>query len=120
MNSDALRTGNTVGTGSAQPPSPRVVLAQRIRGPIEQEQLNPGGFLGSERGIAGRLGVERSPLCGALEFLETSGEIRRRLGGIVVNDGKIIRHLNTIQGVPDMLSSRRGRGVPRCPVLAWP
>jgi GntR family transcriptional regulator len=47
-------------------------------------------------------------LRGALEFLETSGEIRRtmgRLGGIVVNDGKIIRHLNTIQGVPDMLGT---------------
>lgn len=91
---------------SAQPTSPRFVLAQRIRGLIKQEQLNPGEFLGPERGLAGRLDVGRSPLRGALEFLETSREIRRtmgRLGGIVVNDGKIIRHLNTIQGAPDML-----------------
>lgn len=97
---------------SDQPASPRSVLAQRIRDLIRQEQLNPGEHLGSERGLAERLGVGRSPLRGALELLETSREIRRtmgRLGGIVISDGKITRPLNTIQGVPDMLR-RHGLG----------
>jgi len=79
---------------------------QRLRGMIKREQLRPGERLGSERGLCAALGVDRSPLRAALEVLERCGEIRRtmgRLGGVFVSDGKVTRHLNTIQGVPDML-----------------
>lgn len=93
-------------TVTASAASRRAELVQQLRALITREQLGPGEHLGTERTLAERFGVGRSALRGALEVLEAAGEVRRtmgRLGGVSVSDGKITRHVNTIQGVPQML-----------------
>jgi len=70
------------------------------------QELRPGEKMGSERELADRLGTSRSALRLALAQLERDGAIRRSMGrggGILFDDGRIERNLNTIQGVPVML-----------------
>lgn len=77
-----------------------------LRRRIVAQQLRPGERLGTERGLSDELGVPRSAVRAALERMEIASEIRRAMGstgGVFVSDGKIERHLNTTQGVPDML-----------------
>jgi len=81
-------------------------LADRLRRHLETEQFDAGERIGSERGLAEQFGVTRSELRSALDLLERAGQVRRtigRSGGVFRWDGKIERHLNTIEGVPDML-----------------
>lgn len=69
-------------------------------------ELRPGERLGSERELAERLGTSRAVLRLALDGLAADGVIRRsmgRTGGVLLDDGRIERNLNTIQGVPMML-----------------
>ncbi|WP_029150202.1 GntR family transcriptional regulator [Microbacterium indicum] len=87
-------------------------LAERVRWIIRRDGFAPGERLGSERGLSEALGVPRSALRHALEALERRGEVRRamgRAGGVFVDDGKIDRHLNTIEGVPRMLQQQGHR-----------
>ncbi|WP_459791109.1 GntR family transcriptional regulator [Arthrobacter sp. AD-310] len=70
------------------------------------ERFNPGELMGSERALAERLGVGRSVLRQAIERMEAEGTVRRvlgRSGGVFFNDGRIQRHLNTVEGVPQMV-----------------
>ena len=81
-------------------------LVGRVRRLIATEELSPGERLGTERGLADTLGVSRSRLRAALDELEAADVLRRtmgRAGGVFVADGRIERHLNTIQSVPDLL-----------------
>jgi GntR family transcriptional regulator len=81
-------------------------LVERVRRLIVRMELRVGDRLGSERALAEHFGVPRSALRDALETLESRAEIRRtmgRTGGVFVADGKVERHLNTIEGVPDLL-----------------
>lgn len=73
---------------------------------LREGRFRAGERLGSERGLAQQLGVPRSALRRALERLESEHRIRRAMGqsgGVFADDGKIQRHLNTVQGVPDMV-----------------
>lgn len=93
---------------SDAPPTPsgHADLVERVRRLIARMELRVGDRLGSERALAEHFGVPRSALRGALETLEGRAEIRRtmgRTGGVFVADGKVERHLNTIEGVPDLL-----------------
>ncbi|MDQ1205351.1 GntR family transcriptional regulator [Microbacterium sp. SORGH_AS_0862] len=86
--------------------SPGDSLVDRISRFIEAEQFSAGERIGSERALAEQFAVSRSELRTALELLERHHRIRRtigRSGGVFCWDGKIERHLNTIEGVPDML-----------------
>jgi GntR family transcriptional regulator len=73
---------------------------------IREESFRPGELIGSERELAERLTVGRTVLRLVLGQLEDDGTIRRSLGrggGVFFHDGRIQRHLNTIQGVPEMV-----------------
>ncbi|MCU1519384.1 MAG: hypothetical protein JWQ75_4105 [Pseudarthrobacter sp.] len=70
------------------------------------EMFHPGELMGSERALAERLGIGRAVLRQAIERMEAEGTVRRvlgRSGGVFFNDGRIQRHLNTVEGVPDMV-----------------
>lgn len=87
-------------------PSPDEGLRARVEAFLEAEDFSPGERIGPERLLAARFGVSRSELRRVLEVLERAGRVRRtigRSGGVYSWDGKIERHLNTIQSVPDML-----------------
>ncbi|MGB4778382.1 GntR family transcriptional regulator [Microbacterium sp.] len=81
-------------------------LYERLVGHLDTSDFDAGERIGSERGLAEQFGVTRSELRAALDVLESEGRIRRtigRAGGVFSWDGKIERHLNAIEGVPDML-----------------
>lgn len=85
-------------------------LGRRLLGRIAELQLRPGERLGSERALAELFGVSRSLLRESIDLLVDEQRVRRSMGrggGVVVDDGRIGRHLNTIVGVPAML---RGQG----------
>ncbi len=66
----------------------------------------PGERVGSERDLAETFGVSRSALRTAVEHLERQGVLRRTIGsagGVFAWDGKIERHVNTLEGVPALL-----------------
>jgi GntR family transcriptional regulator len=80
-------------------------LLSRLRAMLSREELRAGDRLGDERGLADRLGVPRTRLRVALGRLESEGLIRRTIGrggGVVVADGRLERHLNTTEGLPDI------------------
>lgn len=82
----------------------------RLRALLTAEELAPGERVGDERSLALGLGVTRSALRQALERLEAEGAVRRtigRAGGVRVADGRIERHLNTTQGLPE-IARRQG------------
>lgn len=69
-------------------------------------EFRPGERLGSERGLAETFGVPRTQLRRVLDDMEARGEIQRwlgRTGGVFLNNQRIQRHLNTVEGVPDMV-----------------
>lgn len=77
------------------------------------EMFHPGELMGSERALADRLGIGRAVLRQAIDRLESEGTVRRvlgRSGGVFFNDGRIQRHLNTVEGVPQMVL-HQGRAV---------
>ncbi|MBL0887114.1 GntR family transcriptional regulator [Myceligenerans indicum] len=77
------------------------------------ERFHPGEQIGNERALAERLGVGRTVLRQAIDRLEQEGTVRRaigRTGGLFFHDGRIQRHLNTVEGVPDMVL-HQGRSV---------
>ncbi|MEX5262172.1 GntR family transcriptional regulator [Kocuria sp. CPCC 205263] len=70
------------------------------------ERFRPGELIGSERALAEHLGIGRAVLRQAIERLEDEGTLRRvlgRSGGVFFHDGRIQRHLNTVEGVPQMV-----------------
>jgi GntR family transcriptional regulator len=73
---------------------------------INDNQFRPGEKLGTERQLADQFGVTRGQLRKSLEELESGHFLRRATGsagGIFVDDGRLQRQLNTIQGVPSLL-----------------
>lgn len=93
--------GTPAGAGSA---------TERVYGALvrfcQAERFHPGEQIGSERALAERLGVGRTVLRQAIDRLEREGTVRRaigRSGGLFFHDGRIQRHLNTVEGVPDMV-----------------
>lgn len=85
---------------------------RRFRELCSAGRLRPGERIGSERAIADELGIPRTQLRAVLEVLEAQGFVQRRLGrtgGVFLDNGRIQRHLNTIQGVPEMV---REQGLP--------
>jgi GntR family transcriptional regulator len=82
----------------------------RLRAMLTREEFGPGERLGDERSIAASLGVPRTQLRLALDRLEDDGAVRRTIGrggGVVVADGRFERHLNTIEGLPE-IARRQG------------
>lgn len=80
---------------------------------LREQRYRPGERIGTERSLAEQLSVSRSALRQGLERMEAQHLVRRslgRTGGIFADDGKIQRHLNTVQGVPDMVR-RQGLAV---------
>ena len=80
----------------------RLQLLERIA----SGDLQPGRRLGTERDLAAGFGVSRTLLRQALESLERDGAIRRVRGpggGTFVSQGKVVRTLSTIIGVPALL-----------------
>lgn len=76
---------------------------------ISSGSLEPGQRLGSERELAGELGVSRSTLRQALGVLEQAGVVRRvpgRGGGTFVSKAKIERDLSSVVGVPALLRAQ--------------
>jgi GntR family transcriptional regulator len=101
---------------SPEPPStagmspPAEVAYVRLRAKLSREELGPGERLGDERSLAASLGVSRTQLRHALDRLEDDGAVRRTIGrggGAVVADGRFERHLNTIEGLPE-IARRQG------------
>lgn len=85
-------------------------VARRIRAAIRAQELHPGEKLGSERALAESFGISRTLLRLALEQLEQTHEIVRRIGrsgGIVVSDGKLERSLNTVESLTQ-IARRQG------------
>jgi GntR family transcriptional regulator len=77
-------------------------LLEQIRG----GDLHPGERLGAERDLASTLGVSRSTVRLALDWLERAGAVRRvpgRGGGTFVGHRKVERDLSRIVGVPALL-----------------
>jgi GntR family transcriptional regulator len=77
------------------------------------EMFHPGELMGSERALAERLGIGRAVLRQAIDRMESEGTVRRvlgRSGGVFFNDGRIQRHLNTVEGVPQMVL-HQGRSI---------
>jgi GntR family transcriptional regulator len=77
------------------------------------EMFRPGELMGSERALAERLGIGRAVLRQAIDRMEAEGTVRRvlgRSGGVFFNDGRIQRHLNTVEGVPQMVL-HQGRSI---------
>ena len=84
----------------------RAEIRRRMLSLIRQERFRPGELVGNERDLADRLAVGRTALRLVLGELEDEGLIHRSLGrggGVHFHDGRIQRHLNTIQGVPEMV-----------------
>ncbi|MGJ9426432.1 GntR family transcriptional regulator [Nesterenkonia halotolerans] len=87
------------------PPPAELVYLQLLR-LLREGRFRPGERLGSERGLAEQLQVPRSALRRALDRLEAEHHVRRAMGqsgGVFADDGKIQRHLNTVQGIPAMV-----------------
>ncbi|MDQ1130715.1 GntR family transcriptional regulator [Microbacterium sp. SORGH_AS_0888] len=81
-------------------------LYARLLSHLDALDFEAGERIGTERSLAEQFGVTRSVLRAALGVLESEGRVRRtigRMGGVFSWDGKIERHLNAIEGVPDML-----------------
>jgi GntR family transcriptional regulator len=77
------------------------------------EMFHPGELMGSERALAELLGIGRTVLRQAIDRMEAEGTVRRALGrsgGVFFNDGRIQRHLNTVEGVPQMVL-HQGRAI---------
>ncbi|GAA1141360.1 GntR family transcriptional regulator [Nesterenkonia lutea] len=88
----------------ADPPAQDLYL--RLLKILRDGRFRPGERLGSERALAEQLGVPRSAVRRGLDRLEAEHRVRRAMGqsgGVFADDGKIQRHLNTVQGVPDMV-----------------
>lgn len=90
---------------------------RRFREWCDTRRLRPGERIGSERQLADELGMTRTQLRPVLDVLEEEGYVQRRLGrsgGVFRDNGRIQRHLNTIQGVPEMV---RQQGLPMTTVV---
>lgn len=73
---------------------------------IRQQRFYPGEQIGTERGLAEQLGVGRTILRQAIDLLQEQGLVQKamgRTGGLLFHDGRVQRHLNTVQGVPGMV-----------------
>jgi GntR family transcriptional regulator len=79
---------------------------QRLLEQIHGGELRPGERLGAERDLAATLGVSRSTVRQALDWLARTGAVRRvpgRGGGTFVGHPKVERDLSRIVGVPALL-----------------
>lgn len=96
-------------TGEGGPPqavTPADAAHAALARYARMEMFHPGEIMGSERALAERLGVGRAILRQAIDRMEAEGTVRRvlgRSGGVFFNDGRIQRHLNTVEGVPEMV-----------------
>ncbi|MGO2658572.1 GntR family transcriptional regulator [Mycetocola reblochoni] len=96
-------------TPGREPTAATRAVRSRLRAWLAEQRFEPGERIGTERALAERLGVGRTLLRGALDELEHEGRIRRTLGaqgGVFAHDGRIQRHLNTLQGVPQMVRAQ--------------
>jgi GntR family transcriptional regulator len=81
-------------------------LATRILRYRSDMEFLAGERMGSERWLAEHFGVARTALRRALDLLEASGAVRRAMGsagGVFADDGRVDRHLDTVEGTPSML-----------------
>ena len=85
-------------------------IIRRIRAYIRDGEYQTGERIGSERELAAQLGVSRSDLRTALASMESSHEIRRKIGrkgGITVADERLERNINTMESLP-VIARRQG------------
>lgn len=110
---DAPTSEPAADSASSTAPSATDLALRAVLRHCHDERFHPGEALGSERDLAERLGIGRTVLRGALDVLEARGAIRRvlgRSGGLFFHDGRIQRHLNTVEGVPAMVR-HQGRSI---------
>ncbi len=92
-------------TGVVSTTGPALAVAARLRALVVRDDLRAGDRLGCERGLAEDLGVPRAQVRAALDALEADGVVRRvigRGGGVLVADGRVERHLNTVESLPEI------------------
>lgn len=80
-------------------------VVARLRTRLTAGGYVPGERLGDERTLAAELGVPRGVLRAALDRLTALGLVRRtigRAGGVIASDGRIERHLNTTESLPEI------------------
>lgn len=80
-------------------------VAARLRALLRSGGFGPGERLGDERTLAAQLGVPRAALRAGLDRLAAAGLVRRtigRSGGVMASDGRIERHLNTTESLPQI------------------
>jgi GntR family transcriptional regulator len=80
-------------------------LVARLRALLAAGGFGPGERVGDERGLAAELGVPRAALRAGLDRLAAAGLVRRtigRSGGVIASDGRIERHLNTTESLPQI------------------
>lgn len=85
-------------------------VIRRVRAYIRSRDFQTGERIGSERALAENLGISRSDLRTALASMESSHEIRRKIGrrgGIVVSDLRLERNINTMESLP-VIARRQG------------
>lgn len=94
----------------SDPATPRArQLAEALRGHLTREAFHPGELVGTERDLAERFGVGRTLLRAALGLLENDHLVRRtigRCGGVHAADARILRRLDTTEGVPSMVRAQ--------------
>jgi GntR family transcriptional regulator len=85
-------------------------VARAVRALIAQEGFSPGERIGDERTLAAKLQISRTALRAGLDRLTQEGAVRRtigRSGGVLATDGRLERHLNTVESLPE-IARRQG------------
>ncbi|MCG2799112.1 MAG: GntR family transcriptional regulator [Cellulomonas sp.] len=80
-------------------------VATRVRALLIAGGFAPGERVCDERALAAELGVPRGVLRAGLDRLTALGLVRRtigRAGGVIASDGRIERHLNTTESLPEI------------------
>lgn len=98
------------GVVPVQPDGDVASTVERLRALVRSQGYEVGERLGSERSLSDALGVSRSQLRRALDVMERTHEIVRKIGrggGVVVSDGRIERNVNAVESLPT-IARRQG------------
>jgi GntR family transcriptional regulator len=97
-------------SGAMRHHAARGTLEERIRSLMRAGGFEVGEKFSTERQLSADLNVTRSDLRAALAKLESTHEIRRKIGrsgGIIVSDERLERNINTVESLP-VIAKRQG------------